>query len=124
MGNICRAFLLLLFAGHATASAIHLFNHNGRLTEASAGPPLEIARGFLRQAARSQGLDNAALAGVYLAKEYRTQHNGVTHIVYRQQFQGMDVYDAEWVVNIDRDNFMSPAEALDYGLIDEIIAPR
>ena len=33
--------------------------------------------------------------------------------------------DVEQVMSdIDRDNFMSPAEAVDYGLIDEIVAPR
>ena len=33
--------------------------------------------------------------------------------------------DVEQVMrDIDRDNFMSPAEAVDYGLIDEIVAPR
>jgi len=28
------------------------------------------------------------------------------------------------MLDIDRDNFMSPAEAVDYGLVDEIIQPR
>ena len=33
--------------------------------------------------------------------------------------------DVEQVLrDIDRDNFMTPPEALDYGLIDEIVAPR
>ena len=33
--------------------------------------------------------------------------------------------DVEQVMlDIDRDNFMSPSEAVDYGLIDEIVAPR
>jgi len=33
--------------------------------------------------------------------------------------------DVEQVMrDIDRDHFMTPAEALDYGLIDEIVAPR
>ena len=40
---------------------------------------------------------------LYIARQYRTEHNGVTHIVYRQRFQGADVLNAEWVVNLDRE---------------------
>ena len=33
--------------------------------------------------------------------------------------------DVEQVMrDIDRDKFMSPSEAVDYGLIDDVIAPR
>ena len=33
--------------------------------------------------------------------------------------------DVEQVMlDIDRDNFMTPTEAIEYGLIDEVIAPR
>lgn len=42
------------------------------------------------------------LASIYVAKQYRTEHNGVTHIVFRQRFHDVDVVNAEWVVNIDR----------------------
>ncbi|MBM3783668.1 MAG: hypothetical protein FJW30_04865 [Acidobacteria bacterium] len=62
----------------------------------SAAPPAQ-------QFAGQFNLSGQALAGVYLHKEYRTEHNGVTHLVYRQQFQGLDVYNTEYVVNIDRD---------------------
>ena len=43
------------------------------------------------------------LAGLYIANEYVTTHNGVHQIVFKQQFQGIDVLNAEWVVNIDSD---------------------
>ncbi|WP_035957833.1 M36 family metallopeptidase [Bryobacter aggregatus] len=39
--------------------------------------------------------------GIYLAKEYQSAHNGVTHRVYQQRFQGIEVYGAAWVVNLD-----------------------
>ncbi|MFN7649466.1 MAG: hypothetical protein ACK6DY_20680 [Acidobacteriota bacterium] len=38
---------------------------------------------------------------LYLAREYRTGSNGVTHLACRQRFQGLEVYQSEWVVNID-----------------------
>ena len=48
-------------------------------------------------------LSQPARDALYIAKQYRTEHNGVTHIIYRQRFQGADVLNAEWVVNVDRD---------------------
>ena len=42
------------------------------------------------------------MGSAYIAREYTDAHNGVTHIQYRQQFQGIDVYNSAWVINIDR----------------------
>lgn len=41
------------------------------------------------------------LGSLTLAKEYRTEHNGVTHVVFRQRFGGLDVAYSDFVVNID-----------------------
>jgi hypothetical protein len=76
---------------------------NSPLTEASRALPEEIARQHLRGVAKDLSLTDADLQGVYVAKQYRTDHNGVTHIVFRQRFGGGDVMNAEWVVNLDRD---------------------
>ena len=54
----------------------------------------DIAHAFTRDT-------GVAFDSLYIAKQYVTQHNGVTHTVYQQQFQGLDVYGAEWVVNVD-----------------------
>jgi hypothetical protein len=40
--------------------------------------------------------------GVALVKEYQTEHNGVTHRIYRQSFSGLEVFNSTWVVNLDR----------------------
>ncbi len=53
--------------------------------------------------AQDIALTSADLESLYLAKQYRTEHNGVTHLIFRQRFDGADVLNAEWVVNIDRD---------------------
>ena len=56
----------------------HLLRSNGALTESSARPPREIGDQFT--AAQMDA------PGIYLANEYKTDHNGVTHLVYRQRF--------------------------------------
>ena len=40
----------------------------------------------LQSAAKEFQLSASDLAGVYVAKQYRTAHNGVTHIVFQQKF--------------------------------------
>jgi extracellular elastinolytic metalloproteinase len=41
------------------------------------------------------------LGSAYVARQYTDEHNGVTHILYRQRYQGLDVYNAAYLVNID-----------------------
>ena len=72
------------------------------LTQPAAGRPEDIARQFLAARAGDLSLNPDDLPGVFLAKEYQSDHNGVTHLVFRQQFQGIEVWNAEWVTNVDR----------------------
>ena len=81
----------------------HLLGAAGPLTAADSAPPENIARRHLLSLASELSLGPADLDGVYIARQYRTEHNGVTHIVFRQRFQGADVLNAEWVENLDRD---------------------
>src|SRR5262249_32567573 len=60
--------------------------------------------GAMAYLASSSGFTREAMSGVYLAKEYKSAHNGITHLIYRQRFQGIDVYNAAWVANIGPDN--------------------
>ena len=78
------------------------FAGNTPLTEPAAGRPEDIARRFLESTAADLSLSPDDIAGVFLAKQYQTDHNGVTHLVFRQQFQGIEVSNAEWVTNLDR----------------------
>ena len=48
-------------------------------------------------------LSPSDLESIYVARQYRSSNNGVTHVILRQRFQNADVWNAEWVVNIDRD---------------------
>ncbi len=81
----------------------HSFNPDGFLTAESREAPRAIASAQLAASAADLNLTPDDVSGAYLVKEYTTAHNGVTHFVYGQQFGGLDVYNAGWVVNIDRD---------------------
>ena len=82
----------------------HTFSPNGRaVTEPSAAPKQEIAGKYVQNQALAAGLPLEDLAGLYLVKNYRTEHNGVQHLVYRQQFDGIDVWNSDFIVNIDAD---------------------
>jgi hypothetical protein len=97
---VVSAFCAVLSA----ADSKHLINHAGALTDASPRPVNAIALDFARDAAARQfSLAPEDFAGVFLEKEYKSDHNGVTHFVYGQRFLGIDVYNAAWTVNVDRD---------------------
>ncbi len=96
---LCAAPLL---AADGPALPRHLFAAEP-LTAASAAPPRVVAEDFVRRLALAHDLEAEDLAGLFVAKEYRTAHNGVIHLVFRQRFQGLEVCNAEWTVNIDRD---------------------
>ena len=96
-------FLPALLTAQTDRPPNHFFRATGRLTPASARPAREIARAYLRSVAGRYRLVESDLAGVEIAKEYRTAHNGVTHFVYRQRFMGLDVFNGAWAVNIDRE---------------------
>ena len=103
-----RLAALVLFTaaaglGQVPDSPRHYLGVAKPLTEASATRPEEIGRQYLRSIATELALTAADLDSVYVAKQYRTAHNGVTHLVFRQRFRGADVWNAEWVVNLDRD---------------------
>src|SRR5579872_5797951 len=85
------------------AAPRHYLGVSEPLTGANPGLPEQIAREHLRSIAPDLSLSESDLASVYVAKQYRTEHNGVTHLIFRQRFAGVEVQNAEWVVNLDRD---------------------
>jgi len=90
-------FCLLAFsAGQDLTTPRHLIGAKGPLTAASSRAARDIAREYTLSSV--PGVDVGSL---YIAREYTDEHNGVTHILYRQQFQGIDVVNAAWVVNVD-----------------------
>src|SRR5215212_2814245 len=79
----------------------HLMKAGGALTQASGRAARETGESFTREQMAAAGLPDGVPSGLYLAQEYKTGHNGVTHLVYRQRFQGLDIHNAEWRVNVD-----------------------
>lgn len=116
-------FLLVSVCPLAAQQSQHLFQRERTLTGESPVSKREIADGFLKQSAAANGLSPEDAAGAYLIKQYVTAHNGVTHVVYRQQFLGIDVYGAEWVVNIDRDGRVINAGGQFYPRPDSNVFP-
>ncbi|MCU1338501.1 MAG: hypothetical protein JWO19_4082 [Bryobacterales bacterium] len=95
-------FSICILFGQNQEPKARFFAGEAPLTQPSAGSAEDIARGFLAATANDLSLTPSDLPSVFLAKEYRTDHNGVTHLVFRQQFQGIEVFNADWVTNLDR----------------------
>jgi len=115
---------LPLAAGQPGEVPRHVLGASQPLTAASAAPARAVAQDYARALALSHGLAPEDLAGLYVVKEYRTQHNGVTHLVFRQQFQGVDVYNAEWTVNVDSDGrVLNAGGALSRRPAEDLAAP-
>ena len=94
---------LAAFAAYSAEKPRHLFNADRPLTEASSLTPREIALDYIRSLAGDFKLTSDDLDSLFIVKEYQTAHNGVTHLVFKQRYAGVEVQNAEWVVNVDRD---------------------
>src|SRR5579872_1969516 len=98
---ICALAAAAQMTARKPSVANHIFNLGGRLTEASGGAPEQVATDYLRKLAPMYGLTEDDLATVYVAAQYQTAHNGVTHLLFRQKFDDVPVENAEWVANVD-----------------------
>ncbi len=98
---LLSSFCLVPLLAQRPELSKHFLGVREPLTAPSSRPARDIALDYVRGLASELNLAEPDLAGLYIAKEYDTAHNGVHHIVFKQQFQGIDVLNAEWVVNID-----------------------
>ena len=124
MQRICW---FLLFGAIAAAQSRemphHLFHPGKPLTGPSQLPSQDIAAAYLQSIAADYSLTAADLQSLHVIKEYRTEHNGITHLIFKQQFQGIDIYNAEWTVNIDRDGEVLNAGGTLFHAADQLTAP-
>lgn len=73
------------------------------LTGPNAGSAMEIALAYIRENAAALRLQDSDLAEMVVTDEYVSAHNGTTHIYLKQQYQGIDVYNAYININISSD---------------------
>jgi hypothetical protein len=112
---------LLLWA--APPPSKHYFRSTGALTEPAAGPARDIATQFVSAAARSYGLSTEDLDSIHIQKEYKSDHNGITHFVFRQRYAGVEVAHSDFVVNVDAQGRVVNAGGVLYPRPDNNLRP-
>ncbi len=73
------------------------------LTGPQPGEARDLALAYLDRHRGDLGLTAADLADAAVAYEYRTRHNGVTHIYLRQRLAGLEVANGDLNINVDRE---------------------
>ena len=81
----------------------HFLRNHGTLTEPTTENAGDVGNRFLRNAAAFYGVPESDLSSLYLVREFRTDHNGVTHLRYRQRYDGIDVAESDFTINLDSD---------------------
>ncbi|MEP7339673.1 MAG: M36 family metallopeptidase [Acidobacteriota bacterium] len=71
------------------------------LTPPSSADPEAIARGFLKENNDLYQLRDDEVDNLRVARRYRTDHNGLTHITMGQQAGGFEVFQADLTVHVD-----------------------
>ena len=80
-----------------------LAESNGYLTEPSSGRPLDIAMQYLTSHAGLLGCGAGDIQQSIVTDQYVSADTGVTHIYLRQQYDGMDIVNANLCVNVTAD---------------------
>ena len=78
-----------------------VLRYGGFLTRPSREPAVAVARGFLASHAALFRLTLATVAQLEVARSYRTRHNGVRHVFFRQLDAGRPVFGSSIGVSVD-----------------------
>ena len=73
------------------------------LSAASQATPNTIARRFVQARADAFRLSASEANTLTVAREYRTEHNGVTHVTLQQAHRGIPVFEGDVTTHIARD---------------------
>jgi len=87
----------------AAPAAVHPDGSVGYLSGPADGAPIDIALGYLNSNPAELGLVAGDLNGVVVPDQYRTKHNGLTHIYLRQTVDGVEVINANLSINVASD---------------------
>jgi hypothetical protein len=79
-----------------------LFSYDEPLTIASNDPAETIARRFLRHNRDLYGL-GSEVENLKVARNYRSKHNGASHVALQQEYGGLEIFGAEARVTLSRD---------------------
>ena len=88
MKKYLAAFLTILpLCAQTDGGSRHLLGLSRPLTAPGGRSARAIAQEFIQaRVAAELSLADVDLVGLYVAKEYQTAHNGITHLIYKQQF--------------------------------------
>jgi hypothetical protein len=96
-----------LFATASNGDSNNRPDRNGAqvmyLTGPQEGEPVDIALAYLRAIPTELGVTAVDLDNLIITDHYTSNHNGVTHIYLRQQYNGIDVFGANLNVNVAPD---------------------
>jgi hypothetical protein len=79
-----------------------LLSFSQTLSAPSGDDPESIARRFLRTNSDLFRLSDGEVNGLRVARRYQTEHNGLTHLTLGQQINGIEVFQAEYAIHVDR----------------------
>jgi hypothetical protein len=86
-----------------TRAPSRIYDLEAPITGPRKGPKKDIANGFLNENISLFGLQPDDTSETRTSRENVTRHNGVTHVTIQQQVNGLDVFQATFMANIDRD---------------------
>lgn len=93
------ALLVLFVAGSITASN-QVSKEAADPAPSAADNAVDIALAFLQDNAESLGLERADLQDVVVTDNYVSGHSGVTHIYLRQRYNGVELFGANFNINV------------------------
>jgi uncharacterized protein (TIGR03437 family) len=84
-----------------TGAPSRIFSLTDSLSEPGSEDAEALARRFLRD---NDDLFNLSADGneLRVARRYVTDHNGVTHLTFQQQLDGLEIFESEMTIHLDR----------------------